>query len=165
MSAIVDLAQQIQDTPFGTALAESTIAFPAIEAVHLLGLSLSVGLIFLTDLRLVGVLLRRVSVPDLLHQLRPWILTGFALTFLSGILLFWSEAGTIITSPALPAKAIFIVLAGFNAIYFELKIAKQPAVQENYAVLPAGVRFAGVASIVLWTLVIIAGRLIPYLPN
>jgi hypothetical protein len=32
-------------------------------------------------------------------------------------------------------------------------------------VLPGGARFAGYASLVLWTLVIICGRLIAYIPH
>lgn len=165
MSAILELANALQNSDIGTALAESTVAFPVIEGIHLLGLSISVGLIFLTDLRLAGVLLKRVPVVDLLRQLRPWIITGFAVTFVSGFLLFWSEAATVIVSPAFPVKFLFILLAGLNALYFEFKLAHLTPVVENQEVLPAGVRYAGLASIALWTLVIITGRLIPYLPG
>jgi len=165
MSAILDLAQGLQDSAIGTALAESTVAFPVIEGIHLLGLSISVGLIILTDLRLIGVLFRNLPVADVLRNLRPWVLSGFAVTFLSGFLLFWSEAATVIVSPAFPVKFLFILLGGLNALYFEFKLAKLTPVVENHAVLPAGVRYAGLASISLWTLVIITGRLIPYLPG
>lgn len=165
MSYIQELAQVIQNSPVGVAIAESALIFPLIEALHLIGLSVSVGLIFLIDLRLVGVFLKRVPVPDLLHQLRPLVLGGFALIFLSGALLFWSEAATVIESPAFPVKFVFIAIAGLNALYFELKLAKQPAVVENQPTLPKNVRYAGLASLVSWTLVIIAGRLIPYLPS
>ncbi|MBI5791462.1 MAG: hypothetical protein HZA63_08310 [Rhodocyclales bacterium] len=164
MSAILELAQGIQNSEIGTALAESTIAFPIIEGIHLLGLSISVGLIFLTDLRLIGVLLRRVPIIDVLHHLRPWVLSGFAVTFISGFLLFWSEAATVIVSPAFSVKFLFILLGGLNALYFEFKLARLTAVVENHEVVPVGVKYAGIASIGLWTLVIIAGRLIPYLP-
>lgn len=165
MSFVYELAQSLQASSVGVALAESAYAFPLIEALHLIGLSVSVGLIFLIDLRLVGVFLKRVPVTDLLHQLRPLVLGGFALIFISGILLFWSEAATVITSPALPVKFLFIAIAGLNALYFELKLAKQPAVLENQPVLPSNVRYAGLASLFSWSVVIIAGRLIPYLPS
>lgn len=165
MSFVFELAQSIQNSSVGVAIAESSLAFPLIEALHLIGLSVSVGLIFLIDLRLVGVFLKQVPVTDLLHQLRPLVLGGFALIFLSGGLLFWSEAATVIQSPAFPVKFLFIAIAGFNALYFELKLAKQPAVVENRPALPKNVRYAGLASLVSWSFVIIAGRLIPYLPS
>jgi hypothetical protein len=90
-----DLVLRIQDSAFSTALRESQYAFPLIEAAHLLGLALSFGLGLLTDLRLTGLLLRRLPLPDLLQQLRFYIFGGFALTFLTGGLLFWAEAETL----------------------------------------------------------------------
>jgi len=165
MSTLLALAERIEATPIGIAIAESRYAFPVIEGVHLIGLSISVGLIFLTDLRLMGVLFRQVPVTDVIRQLRPYVLGGFALVFVSGGLLFWSEASMLIESPAFPFKMLFMLLAGVNALYFELVLAKQSAVKENRPLLPRNVKYAGAASLALWTLVIICGRLIPYLPH
>ncbi len=164
MSLILELAQGLQYSALGVALAESAYAFPLIEALHLIGLSVSVGLIFLIDLRLIGVFLKHVPIIDLLHQTRPLVLGGFAVIFVSGVLLFWSEAATVIVSPAFPVKFLFIAIAGLNALYFEFRIAKRPPVVENHAVLPASVRTAGLVSLASWSAVIVAGRLIPYLP-
>jgi hypothetical protein len=165
MTTLLAIAESIEQSSIGAALAESRYAFPIIEGVHLIGLSISVGLIFLTDLRLMGVLFRRLPVTDVLRHLRPYVLVGFSLVFLSGGLLFWCEASTLIASPAFPFKLLFMTLAGVNALYFELVLAKQPAVRDNSEALPSNVKYAGAASLVLWTLVIICGRLIPYLPR
>jgi hypothetical protein len=165
MSTLLELAERIEQTPVGVAIAESRYAFPVIEGVHLIGLSISVGLIFLTDLRLLGVIFRQIPVTDVIHHLRAWVLAGFALVFVSGGLLFWSEASMLVASPAFPFKLLFMALAGANALYFELVLAKQSAVRENRPLLPRGVKYAGAASLVLWTLVIVCGRLIPYLPS
>jgi hypothetical protein len=82
-------AEAIEQSRIGLALAESTFAFPLIEAAHLLGLALSFGLLAIADLRLLSLLLRQVPAADVLRQLRPWIFSGFALTFITGGLLFW----------------------------------------------------------------------------
>ncbi len=165
MSTLLALAERIEQSPIGAAIAESRYAFPVIEGVHLIGLSISVGLIFLTDLRLMGVLFGQIPVRDVIHHLRPYVVAGFALVFLSGGLLFWSEASMLVESPAFPFKLLFMALAGANALYFELVLAKQSAVQEDRPLLPRNVKLAGAASLFLWTLVIICGRLIPYLPR
>lgn len=165
MSLILDFAQGLQDSAFGTALAESRYAFPLVEGIHLLGLSISVGLIFLTDLRLIGVFQRNLPIPVLLRQLRPWVLGGFAFIFASGVLLFIAEGATVVISKPFPFKFLFIALAGLNALYFEFKLATLTPVIENHPVLPAKVKYAGLVSIGLWILVIICGRLIPYLPG
>jgi hypothetical protein len=164
MSTVLAVAEQIENSPFGLALAESRYAFPITEGVHLIGLALSVGLIFLTDLRLTGLLFKEVPVPDVLRSLRPYVMAGFVAVFISGVLLFWAEASMLVENPAFPFKLAFIVLAGINALYFELVIARRAPVRENHTTLPVSVRRAGYASLVLWTLVIICGRLIPYMP-
>ena len=158
-------AERIEQWPLAAAIAESRYAFPIIEGIHLIGLSVSVGLIFLTDLRLMGLLFRHVPVNDVLRHLRPYVLTGFALVFISGGLLGLAEASALLQSPAFPFKMLFLLLAGINALYFELRIAKRAPVIENHPVLPRSVKYAGAASLGLWTLVIVFGRLIPYLPN
>jgi hypothetical protein len=165
MSTLIEFAERIEQTRLGVSIAESQYAFAVIEGIHLIGLSVSVGLIFLTDLRLMGFLFRHVPVNDVLRHLRPYVLTGFALVFLTGGLLFFAEAVTLVESPAFPFKMLFMVLAGANALYFELRLAKQTAVVDNNPVLPRNVRYAGAASLALWTLVVICGRLIPYLPR
>lgn len=165
MSSLVAIAESIEQSQIGTAIAESRYWWPIFEGTHLLSLSISFGLILVTDLRLIGVLLRRVPLTEVLHQLRPYVLSGFALTFISGGLVFWSEAATVMVSPLWAAKILLILLGGLNALYFEIVIARRPEVVENHTPLPSSVRYAGLASMTIWTVVIICGRLLAYLPR
>jgi hypothetical protein len=164
MSTLYALAEQIEASAIGVAIAESRYAYPVIEGVHLIGLAISVGLIFLTDLRLMTVFLKRVPLQDMLRHLRPYVIGGFIAVFISGGLLFWSAAARMLESPAFIAKMLFMALAGANALYFEFVIAQRQPVRENHSILPSSVRYAGMASFGLWTLVVVCGRLIPYLP-
>ena len=157
-----ELALQLSESEIGTALRESLILFPLIEGIHLLGLALSFGLIFFTDLRLIGVFLTDVPVSRILLQLRRWISTGFALTFITGFLLFWAEADTMITNPAFLIKCVAIVIALANAVAFELAWGKRGAAWVDQAVAPAAARLAGWVSLSFWTAATVSGRLIPY---
>src|ERR1700743_44289 len=154
MAALLDLAQSIQDTQIGTYIAESRYAFPIIEGIHLIALSISVGLIFLTDPRLLGLVMRAVPVNDVLRQLRLYVFGGFTVVFVTGGLLFWAEAVDVVNSPATPFKFVFMALAGVNAAYFEFVTARKADVQDNATLLPRAARFAGLTSITLWVLVI-----------
>ena len=165
MSLVMSISQAIEDSNFGVAIAESRYAFPIIEGIHLIALSVSVGLIFLTDLRLVGLFLKHIPAADVHKQLRPFVAGGFAIVFLSGGLLFWAEAATVMQSPPWPFKFLFIFLAGLNALYFELVIVKRPEGRGTRGFIPRGVKYAGLASMGLWTLAIICGRLVAYIPK
>lgn len=165
MSTLLQFADALQQSTLGSSIAESRYAFPIIEGVHLIGLSVAIGLLFITDLRLADVLFKKVPAAAVLRHLRPWVLGGFAVILISGGLLFLAEAPEVITSPAFALKFVFILIAAANAAYFEFVIARRPGVLADGSVLPRSVKVAGLASLTLWTLVIVCGRLIPYLPG
>ena len=163
MSSIVELAEVLQATSIGTGIAESTVLFPLIEAVHLLGLAVSVGLLLIVDLRLLGVVLPKVPAATVHHQLRRWIFSGFTVTLVSGILLFLAEAGQVILNYAFIAHALFVLLGVANAAFFEIRLAPGAPAWKDAVRLPTAARFAGAASLSAWFLVLVSGRLIPYL--
>ena len=43
MSTLMNLAAQIEASPVGVAIAESRYAYPVIEGIHLIGLSISIA--------------------------------------------------------------------------------------------------------------------------
>ncbi len=161
--SLIAFAEHIEQWPLAAYIAESRYAFPLIEGAHLIGLSIAVGLLFITDLRLAGVVLKRLPAVQVLHQLRPWVLGGFVAIFVTGGLLFLASASSLVTSAIFAWKLLFIVLAGINAAYFEFVIARKTEIRGGQAVLPDAAKFAAVASLCLWTVVIVCGRLIPYL--
>lgn len=157
------IAQWLNDTQIGVAVRESVYAFPIIEGAHLIGLALSLGLIFFVDLRLTGLFLNTTPVSHILHSLRRWLILGFALTLSTGVILFLSEATKLIDLPVFWIKVALIALAGLNALWFELKWGRYSEQWQQLSRLPGGVRLAGWASLALWFGVLSCGRLIPYL--
>jgi hypothetical protein len=116
-------------------------------------------------LRLIGVFLPSIPVRVLHRQLQPYVFAGFAIIIAAGLLLFVSEASTVIVSPPWPFKAFFFAVATANALYFEFVIARRTNALPDRGPLPRTVRYAGFASLSLWVLVIVCGRLIPYIPQ
>jgi len=158
-------AEKIEYSAVGTAIAESRYLFVLIEGLHLAALAVAFGLLLLVDLRLLGAALGTVPVKRVLSQLRPWIIGAFALVFVSGGLLFWSAAARMVANPAFAIKLVLIVLAGINALYFEVAVSRGLVGEGAVAATPRAARLAGIASITLWSLIIVSGRLIPYLPS
>ena len=77
-----------------------------------------------------GVFLRHIPASEVLQQLRPWVLGGFAAIFVSGGLLFWAEAATVVASPPFPFKLGFIVLAGLiSVMVLPVALIQLPAVE------------------------------------
>ena len=155
--------QQLQDSSLGVALSESIYMYPLVEGSHLISLVFSFGLILLTDLRLIGFFLPTVPVNQLLHKLRPWLLGGFLVTFTTGFLLVFVNGPTLVNNFLLPLKLLLIFIAGLNAIWFEIKFGRRVSEWGNQKQFPKGAKLAGWVSLISWSLVVVCGRLIPYL--
>jgi hypothetical protein len=160
--SILEICQWIQNSSVGTNIRESTYTFPLIEASHVIGLAVSVGTIALVDLRLIGVALKDEPVSDVLEQLQPWTLSGFAVQFLSGIFLFWSEAAKLYPSYSYRAKFVFMFLVGINALVFHRTIYRSVDKWNRDVVTPWQARMAGWIGITFWALVIYFGRWTAY---
>jgi hypothetical protein len=147
---------------FGTYIRESDYAFPLIESVHVLGITLLVGTIALLDLRMLGVVLRSVSVTRIARTVFPLTWSGFVVMFTSGFLLFWAEAAKNYSNPAFRIKIILLALVGLNPLIFHTTIYRRVHEWEVLAVSPWRARAAAIASLTLWGGVIVAGRAIAY---
>ncbi len=117
----------LEQTSVGTGVRESLWLFPAIETLHLLGMTALVGTAAVFDLRLLGWMLRRERVSELAGRLLPWTWAGFALQVVTGILLFSSEAVKVYTNPAFRVKMLLIFLAGVHALIFHWGVYRDVA--------------------------------------
>src|SRR2546423_3005500 len=99
-----------QHTRFATALAESNWLFPLVEGSYILALPLAVGLIFMFDLRLLGWGFRDHSLGPTMKQILRWSWVGFAITFVTGGLLFITQADKAYGNAFFRAKLILLVL-------------------------------------------------------
>jgi len=160
--SIYEICQWIQNSSVGTGIRESVYVFPLIEATHVIGLAVSVGTIAIVDLRLIGAALTKEPVTDVIEQLQPWTLWAFAVQFISGFFLFWSEAARLYPSYSYRAKFVFIALLGINALLFHTTIYKSVDKWDRDAVTPFRARMAGWIGITFWAAVIFFGRWTAY---
>jgi hypothetical protein len=160
MTSLIQLCQWLYDLPGSTALRESDNAFPLVETVHVLSVSLMAGTIVVVDLRVAGWLLRTEPVTRVAGALLPWTWWGFALMVLSGLPLFASEAIKLYGNPAFRLKALLLVLAGLNALLFHGTTFRSVGDWDRRPVAPLRARLFAIASMTLWSGVIVSGRMI-----
>jgi hypothetical protein len=162
MPFLQHLCQLLYDSRIGTAIRESDNAFPIIESVHVLGITLLAGTIAVLDLRMLGVILREIPVRRIARAVLPLTWSGFVVMFISGFLLFWSEAAKNYTNPAFRIKLVLLILAGLNPLIFHTGVYRQAHEWELAKVAPWRARVAAIVSLTLWSGIIVAGRAIAY---
>jgi hypothetical protein len=147
----------VSKTPLGEAIAKSTYFFPVVEVLHLLGLSLLLGVVLAVDLRLLGVVMRRQSAAVVVKSLAPAFWTGLGVALATGTLLFVGEPIKCFFNEAFWWKMALLVLAmaGQAILFLGLTTPKQTlfSAQKVIAALSLG----------LWFSVGVAGRAIGFI--
>jgi len=144
------------------ALHESMYMYPIVESSHVLALMLFVGFAAILDLRLLGLILKRVPVSQVADRLLPWTIAGFVVMVITGVLLFYAIPVRSYQSIFFRAKVIFLVLAGLNVWFFHTRVFTRIAEWDHDVITPKAARRAGLASLILWGAIIVAGRMIAY---
>jgi hypothetical protein len=157
------LAEWLGNFPASIALRESVWMYPIVESVHVLALTLFVGTSVLWDLRLIGVLLTPVPITETQQRLIPWMMAGFVLMIVSGVVLFFADPVRFYLNIFFRIKAVLLVAAGLNAYFFHASAAGHDLRAWDLAVkTPFRARLAGILSLALWAGIITAGRMIAY---
>jgi hypothetical protein len=149
-------------TRWSIALHESLYVWPLTESTHVLSLGLFVGTTVMLDLRLLGLVMSRVPVSELTGRLLPWTRAGFAVMLSTGLLLFYATPVTYYQSIFFRIKVLLLLVAGANVWYFHSRVHRRVQQWDLAPVVPRAARVAAIVSLVAWTAIVIAGRLIAY---
>ncbi len=155
----------LNETAFSTSLRESEWTFSWIETAHVLSLAVMAGTIAVVDLRLLGVSFRQQPVSRLVTQVTPVTWVGFALMVLTGALLFAAQPEANAGNPVFQIKLVLLAVAGLNLLSFHRLVFRDIAVWDTLTKPPLKVQLSGAASLALWTVIIVLGRLIAYFPE
>ena len=159
---ILHLCEQLEATALGVFVRESIWGFPILVAIHIIGLVFSVGIVVWLDLRLLGVSMRGVPVSRVYRRLMPFAFVGFAVMMLSGATILTGFATSAYKNPYFRVKLIALLLAGLNATVYHTNVERRIALWDRSPLPPLAARMAGILSIVAWTTVILAGRMMSY---
>lgn len=162
MSAL-ELAQWIQGTGWATYLRMSAYVYPFILASHLTGIALFAGAVLVTDLRLLGVILRNQPASEIVNQLRWPKRIGFLIVAACGFLLASSKAEEYYYNIFFRVKLTLLVLVAVHALVFRGSIYNNAAALDPAKRLPGRAKLAAALSLVLWISIACAGRGIGYI--
>jgi hypothetical protein len=135
--------------------------WPTLQTLHFMGLTLLMGVVFLVDLRMLG-LAKNVSFASL-HRLLPWGMLGFGLNVTTGMCYFLGQPHQYIHNASFYWKIALIMCAGANAIYFTV-------FDEPWAVAvgddaPLRSKMIAISAVALWVGVMFFGLMLPFLGN
>ena len=160
---ILSLCQWAQNTAFFTALRGSWYVYPVIMSAHLLGIAWFGGMIFITDLRLLGLAMRNRPLSDVVDQLRVPKRVGLLMVATCGILLLGSKAEEYYYNIFFRIKLLLLACVFLHGLIFRRSVYNNAAALDGAAKMPGRAQLAGILSLLLWAGIACAGRGIGYI--
>ena len=159
MSLLFPFFKWCDNSWIGAAIRGSKYAFPVIEAVHLLGLTVLLGIMVVISLRLFGFILKHESTRELATDLRPFTWWSIGTMLVTGYLLFASEALKCYDSPPFRFKMACLILA----LIFQVTIFHRATTSVDVDNKPGFAKLTAILALVLWFGVGLGGRAIGFL--
>src|SRR5579863_7789030 len=110
----------IEASGLATRIRDALWLFPLIESTHVFGLALVFGTIAIIDLRLLGVASTQRSFKRMASDILKWTWAAFALTVLTGVLMFITNAPVYYHNFYFRTKMLLLAITGVNMLVFEL---------------------------------------------
>lgn len=151
---MIPLMQWIETSAIANAMNGPEWAFPAVESIHFLGFAFLIGTIAMVDLRLLGFGMRQQA-GELERRLAPWTYAGVAMMLTTGPAMFTSDAVRYYFNPSFRIKMTCLALA----LLFNFTLHRSIARANSSG---AAAKFAAFVSLLLWTGVVGAGRMIAF---
>ena len=152
----------VENLAFVSALRNSTLVYPLVNAGHILGVALLIGGIVPLDLRLLG-LWRRYPVMVFVDVLRVTSAFGLGLAIVCGALLFATAAADYAGSMLFRVKIVVVLLGVSNALILAWMLKHRDIRSLPMdASMPLSLRAGALMSLVVWVSALILGRLLGY---
>jgi hypothetical protein len=132
------------------------------ESLHVIGLAMVFGTIAIIDLRLLGLASTRRSFKRMASDILKWTWLAFALTAITGAIMFITNAQVYYTNFYFRIKMLLLVLSGINMMVFEWTAGRTVRQWDKEAATPSAAKMAGAFSLALWIGVIFMGRWIGF---
>ena len=141
---------------------ESFNFWNVMEGTHLITVGLFFGTILMVDLRLLGLLFRKVPVSEVSDRVLPMTVVGFLTLVVTGALAFMSKPEEYYHNLFFRTKMLVLLLAIINLAIFHFKIQKTQGAWDKAESPPRAAKLSATISLISWLLVISCGRLIAY---
>jgi hypothetical protein len=151
----------MRDSALAVMIVNNIWVFPTLETLHFIGLILLMGSLLVIDLRFLG-LAPRIPLNAVLGFL-PLSLLGFLINLTTGILFLFSDPYHYYENLSFRLKMLAVLLAGLNALWFKLSLNLKSLPGQSSGKPSMRIRLIAGLSLLLWTSVIVFGRMIPYL--
>ena len=155
------LAIWLSETSLHDGMVNYSWMFPMMETFHFLGLTVLFGSLLLVDMRVLG-LVKFINMNESMKFI-PVAIIAFVVNLISGIAFLCADPYAYFPNVGFQWKMGLIFVAGINALWFWFGEHKELQQLADGQDAPFRAKVIALISIVVWVIIIVLGRMIPYL--
>jgi hypothetical protein len=162
-SIVTDFALWLAATPPSVFLQEhNTWAIPAIQSVHIAGIAMVMGSVLMLVLRILGWTWADQTLRQTTARFGPWLTGSLWLLLITGVLLVVGEPVRELVSFSFWLKMTLVAIGALVAAIFQRNLRRHESHWESTLVHRASTKALAVGTFLIWTAIIVLGRLIAY---
>ena len=161
---LTELALGISNTSLSAWIGSHFWAIPIIQTLHILAIAAAFGSVLMINLRILGVTGGTRTLTDTARRYIPWIWVALVVLVLTGIGMVIGEPVRELINPVFWIKMGLIVFMIVVSLGFQASVRGRIAHWEVSRDGMAAVRIGAALIIVLWCMIMVAGRWIAYAP-
>jgi hypothetical protein len=135
---------------------------PLIQSVHIVGIAVVFGSVFLLDLRILGWAGMDQTLRQTTNRYGPWLTGSLCLLLVTGVLMIVGEPVRELVSFSFWMKMILLAIGTLIVTIFRISLRKHEQTWEESLVNRGSIKSLAVLTFLLWACIIVLGRLIAY---
>lgn len=161
---LVDFAIWISHLKVSETIGSHFLAIPLLQTVHIVAIATAFGAVLMLNLRVLGLVGREKTIVETGERYRPWIWGALLVLILSGSGLIVAEPIRELMNPIFWIKMALLIALILLSIGFQAALRGASTRWDVDAGGGAAVRIGAAGLILVWCIVMIAGRWIAYAP-
>ena len=133
-----------------------------VESTHVLSLTLYLGMLFIIDMRMLGLTFAAVPASTIAERLDLPMKIGMAIMIVTGFVLYFAIPVRSTQSIWFRIKVVLMIGAFVNGWLFQKKMSEADGSWDNDVRAPKRLRIGAALSLGLWSGVVMTGRTIAY---
>ena len=135
---------------------------PAIQSIHIVGIGVVLGSVFMIDLRILGWAGMDQTLRQTTSRFGPWLTGGLYLMLVTGILMVIGEPVRELVTFSFWLKMFLVAVSTVIAVAFQISLRKHEQRWEEMLIKRRSIQGLAILTFLIWLGIIILGRLIAY---
>ena len=159
---MIPFTQWLSQTSLSLAIQTHDWVIPTIQSIHIVGIGVVVGSVFMIDLRVLGWAGRDQTLVETVARFGPWLSGALCVLLVTGALMVVGEPARELLAFSFWFKMCLVAIGTLIAAVFQIALRRNGNQWEESIVKRRSTKSLAILTLFIWVSIIILGRLIAY---